>query len=74
MDPSQVNSQNNQPKPNAQPLKLDSIESYQRHWAQLMDDTNRQLQRIQDAEQARLDKLYASRNKNSESESESSNR
>ncbi|KAJ5721244.1 uncharacterized protein N7483_009178 [Penicillium malachiteum] len=69
MDQNQVNSQDNQPKPNPQPLKLDSIESYQRHWAQLMDDTNRQLQRIQDAEQARLDKLYASQNKNSESES-----
>ncbi|KAJ5526124.1 uncharacterized protein N7503_009752 [Penicillium pulvis] len=34
---------------------LQSIESYQAHWAQLMEDTNLKIQQIREEEQRRAD-------------------
>ncbi|KAJ5287872.1 hypothetical protein N7478_003558 [Penicillium angulare] len=49
----QVKSQNpQQEKKDAKPTQSghESVESYQRRWAQLMEDTNKQLQKIREEE------------------------
>ncbi|KAJ5650903.1 uncharacterized protein N7484_004626 [Penicillium longicatenatum] len=50
----QVKSQGVKPTPVGKDGKpLDSVESYQAHWAQLMEDTNLKIQQIREEEKRR---------------------